>query len=341
MPGVADTESSINNQSTTTSPSEQITTPISHSPTSNQQNVQSNSSSTSNRSSTPIPTYAVHTMIGGSHEENHIPNQDTQAINSSSRFHIFAVLDGHGPQGDTIAKNTANALVQSLTEKITKLTSGSSSERRRNAVYAAFAATAELIDSQPASSESGTTASVIVVEGLNVIIANVGDSDVVWARDGRNAQIVSFAHRPSNLDEEKRVSKAGGIIQNGYISSGDPFGKIISVTRAFGDLDVRSLGVISQPQIREIKLGENDFLILASDGLWDAHGGFTSQRAVDIARKCMEFERRRGTRPVNATKIACEQLIAHAKGPYHLPYDDTTVMIVRPPTSTNSSLSTS
>jgi len=42
------------------------------------------------------------------------------------------------------------------------------------------------------------------------------------------------------------------------------------MSRSFGDEIVRSVGVISDPEIREIELEEQDkFIIMASDGIWE------------------------------------------------------------------------
>lgn len=44
----------------------------------------------------------------------------------------------------------------------------------------------------------------------------------------------------------------------------------LAVTRALGDLDLKTQGVINIPDVREIELTDKmDFLIIASDGLWD------------------------------------------------------------------------
>lgn len=52
--------------------------------------------------------------------------------------------------------------------------------------------------------------------------------------------------------------------------------------RSFGDADLKTCGVISEPDITTTVLEESDpFLILATDGLWDV---ISSQQAVDLVR---------------------------------------------------------
>jgi serine/threonine protein phosphatase PrpC len=42
------------------------------------------------------------------------------------------------------------------------------------------------------------------------------------------------------------------------------------VSRAFGDLELKSQGVSNVPDIEEIEItNKTNFLIIASDGLWD------------------------------------------------------------------------
>ena len=49
------------------------------------------------------------------------------------------------------------------------------------------------------------------------------------------------------------------------------------MSRSFGDEIVRNVGVICDPEIREIELEEQDkFIIMASDGVWE----FMSNREV-------------------------------------------------------------
>lgn len=51
----------------------------------------------------------------------------------------------------------------------------------------------------------------------------------------------------------------------------------LAMTRSFGDEIVRGVGVICDPEIREIELEEQDkFIVMASDGVWE----FMSNREV-------------------------------------------------------------
>lgn len=258
------------------------------------------------------PSHYARTLQGSVHEELNIPNQDAHLSLPDSG--IFTVLDGHGPEGHAIACRAAHSLVSNVADHL-----NGPSRSANAALLAAFTATAELIDSNPAAAISGSTASAVVVQGDLVTVANIGDSDVVWA-SGRTARVVSMRHRPNREVEKKRIAHAGGSIQDGYLCH-QRLDKMIAVSRAFGDLDMRNVGVISSPDVSEFSWDNDDFLILATDGLWDAHGGISTQDAVRVVRACFE----RG----ETVREAVNDLLTAAKGRDRLPFDDTTILIIR------------
>lgn len=265
----------------------------------------------------PDSRFGARSIIGSFHYDTSIPNQD--AYLSLTDPHIYAVLDGHGPEGHALASRAAHALVSNIREHLRN-----SSFSTHNALLAAFAATAELVDSNPAAAVSGTTASVAIIQDDLVTVANIGDSDVVWAK-GRSAEVVTVRHRANREPEKKRVQNCGAIVEGGYLTDPTAEGeeKMIALTRAFGNLDVRNVGVICTPEINEFEWQADDFLILATDGLWDAHGGVTPQDAVRVVRRCFDMG--------ETANDAVNELIYAAKGRETRPFDDATVIIVRSP----------
>ncbi|PXF48484.1 phosphatase 2C 47 [Gracilariopsis chorda] len=271
--------------------------------------------------SQPSATYATRTVIGSLHHECDIPNQDAHVSHSTPHATVHLVLDGHGPDGDAIATRAAHTLLRHLVERLHKLVPDPPPTRHHAALRAAFAATAELVDTQPAARKAGTTASAAVVERDVLTVANVGDSDVVLASSGL-AKLVSFRHRPTNDAERQRVIKSGAVVSNGYVcDNNNPPDKMISITRAFGDLDIRAIGLVPIPEIATYPLSDGDFVILATDGLWDAHGGVSPQTAVDAVTACFEAG--------GDVSEAVDQLVQLAKGRCRLPIDDLTVTVVR------------
>jgi len=160
--------------------------------------------------------------------------------------------------------------------------------------------------------QAGSTATVVLARTDKVVVANVGDSRAVLCRNGQ-PQDLSTEHRVEGTGETveaevARVKGVGGWIEDGRVCD------VLAVSRAFGDAmfkgdglpDLLQFGidskfwdeefaktinftgdpVVSAPDVVEIALREDDeFIILASDGLWDV---VSSKDAVDIARKDLQ-----------------------------------------------------
>ena len=258
------------------------------------------------------PTHSARTVVGAYHDELGIPNQDAHL---SLPPHIFAVLDGHGPEGHNIASRAAHALLSNLRALLENPAC-----TPHTALRSAFAATAELLHSNPHAEASGTTASVAVVHDATVTVANVGDSDIVLCQR-RSCAMLTAHHRVSLEAERKRVAAAGALVRDGYVC--DPHtDKMIALTRAFGDLDVKHLGLIATPHIAQFAYEHDDVLILATDGLWDAHGGIKPGDAARVVRKVLDDGG-------NVNNVA-DQLVSVARGgEQQLPFDDATVIVVK------------
>ncbi|CAL9175176.1 unnamed protein product [Musa hybrid cultivar] len=171
--------------------------------------------------------------------------------------------------------------------------------------------------------ESGATATVMFIRNDILIISHIGDSCVVISRTGK-AEVLTNPHRPYgknrvSLEEIKRVRAAGGWIVDGRIC-GD-----LAVSRAFGDMRFKSKKnemlmkgveegrwsdkfvsriqfkgdlVTSSPDINQVALGSDvEFVLLASDGLWDY---MKSSDAVSFVRDQL--------RQHGDVQLACEAL---------------------------------
>ena len=139
--------------------------------------------------------------------------------------------------------------------------------------------------------QSGSTAVVCLIMGNKLICANLGDARAVMCRDGKYVEL-SQDFKASRKDEQERIKSQGG-----YIVFGRVLGRL-AVTRAFGDFECKQISVkndetgekelrnfvLAVPEIRvtEIDRVRDDFIILASDGLFDR---FTSEEAVKLARE--------------------------------------------------------
>ncbi|XP_010924897.1 probable protein phosphatase 2C 5 [Elaeis guineensis] len=171
--------------------------------------------------------------------------------------------------------------------------------------------------------DSGATATVMFLRSDVLIISHLGDSCAVVSRTGK-AEVLTNPHRPYgnnkvSLDEVKRIRAAGGWIVDGRICGE------ISVSRAFGDMRFKTKKnemlvqgveegrwtekfvsriqfkgdlVTSSPDIYQVELGSDvEFVLLASDGLWDY---MKSSDAVTFVRNqlCQDGD----------VQLACEAL---------------------------------
>ncbi|GAX74792.1 hypothetical protein CEUSTIGMA_g2239.t1 [Chlamydomonas eustigma] len=190
---------------------------------------------------------------------------------------FFGVFDGHG--GPNAAHYVKTNLFNNLLQHA-KFPSD-----MQAAVSESYTATDEQYMRQDAGSkrEDGCTAVTLIVYQHRLIIANVGDSRAVLCRGGE-AIAVSVDHKPNLKEERERIEAAGGVV----IWAGTwRVAGVLAVSRAFGDKPLKRF-VISTPYMQEEQLRhEDEFLILASDGLWDV---FTNEDAVALARSIEDPE---------------------------------------------------
>ncbi|KAL5974080.1 putative protein phosphatase 2C 59 [Asimina triloba] len=95
---------------------------------------------------------------------------------------------------------------------------------------------------------------------------------------------VSRDHKPDQSDERQRIEKAGGYV----IWAGTwRVGGVLAVSRAFGDRLLKQF-VVADPEINEEVVDSSlEFLILASDGLWDV---VTNEEAVSMIKSIEDPE---------------------------------------------------
>ncbi|KAG0470699.1 hypothetical protein HPP92_017399 [Vanilla planifolia] len=172
---------------------------------------------------------------------------------------LFGVFDGHG--GARAAEYVKQNLFSNLI-KHPKFISDTKS---------AIAETYNHTDSEflrlenNQGRDAGSTASTAILVGDRLFVANVGDSRAVICRGGK-AVAVSRDHKPDRTDERQRIEDAGGFVM---WAGTWRVGGVLAVSRAFGDRLLKQY-VVADPEIQEeVVDGSLEFLILASDGLWD------------------------------------------------------------------------
>ncbi|KAF3948978.1 hypothetical protein CMV_025091 [Castanea mollissima] len=183
---------------------------------------------------------------------------------------FFAVIDGHGGQAatDFVAENLGRNITKAL-ECV-----GGEEGQLEQAIRSGYMVTDKDFLRQGVSS-GACTSSVLLKDG-ELHVANVGDCRVVLSRKGV-AIALTNDHRLTREDERLRIENTGGFVhcQNGIWRAQG----LLAVSRAIGDLHLKEW-IISEPEIKRLRLTSDcQFLIMASDGLWDK---VNDQEAVDV-----------------------------------------------------------
>lgn len=89
---------------------------------------------------------------------------------------------------------------------------------------------------------------------------------------------------------------------------------LLAMTRAFGDDCLKNFGIIAKPEVTIIpRSDEDEFLILACDGLWDV---VSDDEACELVERCFRRADERDAPAVSACRVAASVLFraAFAKG---------------------------
>lgn len=191
-------------------------------------------------------------------------------LSGLSNTHLFAVFDGHAGQvcSEFIANYFPGALYRAwVDENATPETA---------LVHAFEDVDYAFLKESPSSEESGCTALATLVVNSTLFIANAGDCRCVLGRTDGSFVELSRDHVATDRLEKARVEARGGFVSaNGRVQ-----GKLM-VSRALGDRSVKRY-ISSTPEVMTRTLSKgDDFMILASDGLWDV---VCSQEAASLVR---------------------------------------------------------
>ncbi|KAL3692245.1 hypothetical protein R1sor_005896 [Riccia sorocarpa] len=189
---------------------------------------------------------------------------------------FFGVFDGHG--GRQAADFAAEHLVHNIIDAIEK--SDRSEGYMEAAVRTGYLTTdAEFLKKGVSSGASCVTA--LMRDGY-MVVANAGDCRAVLSRAGI-AQALTIDHRAGREDEKSRIEKLGGYVDN--LTGTWRVQGVLAVSRGIGDLHLKEW-ISAEPEVQKLQITPDcEFLILASDGLWDA---VSNQEAVDFARSTLQ-----------------------------------------------------
>ncbi|KNC83123.1 hypothetical protein, variant [Sphaeroforma arctica JP610] len=215
------------------------------------------------------------------------------------RLAFYGVYDGHA--GDRAAKYAAkhlhihylNNVAGYLEMKESGLIAEIGPKEQRKCITDAFKTTDTDFLKLAASQgwKDGTTAVVVILYDDYMLVANLGDSGAVLAKDigtvetessDYKALLVTKDHNPMVHTERMRIQKAGGSVTNGRING------ILGVSRSIGDGAFKRLGLTCVPEIVAASLtGKEKLVIMGCDGLW---GDLNRPDAVKFAGTYMRSE---------------------------------------------------
>ena len=186
----------------------------------------------------------------------------------NSENQVYILADGHtGPNiAEYVTRELPDIFYQCLENEKQKETKLDTVE---NAITNSFVKIdALMLESMPTEVSGSTTNFIYLCKENNkrvVYSGNVGDSRAILIRE-KEALRLSYDHKASDKDEQKRVKKEGGkIIRNRLYGS-------LAVTRSHGDFEMKSSAecLTCRPYISRTEIENTDsFIVIASDGIWD------------------------------------------------------------------------
>ncbi|OIW03403.1 hypothetical protein TanjilG_12000 [Lupinus angustifolius] len=237
-------------------------------------------------------------------------NQDAASLHKSYGMEdgsFCGVFDGHGRNGHIVSKMVNKhlaSLILSQNNAIAKIDTTENSDvsddntsshvdtpesdstlkfqKWKQAIFSAF----KVMDKEVKLQEnldfscSGTTAVVVIRQGEDLVIANLGDSRAVLGRIHDEELIaiqLTTDLKPGLPCEAERIRSCNGCvyaleeepnIQRVWLPNEKAPG--LAMSRAFGDFLLKDHGVIAIPDISYHTLTPTDqFILLATDGVWD------------------------------------------------------------------------
>ena len=205
-------------------------------------------------------------------------NQDSYLIltkiNNLTNYNVFAVFDGHGPEGHLVSQFLVSYFTDFFKNNIQIIQCKEETQIYNIFLEDDYKILKEAVknsEDQLSKEEninaqnSGSTMCMVIQIYKKIICMNVGDSRAIISmsemfRD--EIKNLSIDHKPNLKKELERIKKVWN--SPNLESPG------LAIARSIGDLDAASLGVISEPEFcqKSIKK-EMNFIVIASDGVWE------------------------------------------------------------------------
>ena len=244
-----------------------------------------------------IKKYFALSQAGKTSDGNTKTNQDSYLvltkINNLTNFNVFAVFDGHGPQGHLVSQ----FLVQYFTDffhnnqeikkcqkelEVFNLLLHSNYKILRNAIISSEEKLKEQKDIN--TDYSGSTCCMLIQIYQKIICANIGDSRAILLSEMIKEDILNLSndHKPNLKKELERIKKYGGVVEKCLYEDGVYDGPYrvwnsskqeypgLAISRSIGDNEASKLGVLADPEFNLKTLKSNmKYIVIASDGIWE------------------------------------------------------------------------
>jgi len=242
----------------------------------------------------PIGSFATSGRRGTDKmEDRHSVVHWSLGIEAISEITIVCVFDGHSGAG---CAHFSNQRLPFLLGRSLAKFPLPSEQVMTKAMVQSFHQTDTEFHSKYPSDKSGCTALAAALwsngEKVRLVLGNAGDCRAVLCRRELEQDIavrLTTDHNAENATEQNRIRSAGGDFQvtrdgkrrvNGFIQ----------VTRAIGDNSMKQFGVTAEPEVFHYEFSPcrgDEFLIFATDGVWDTISDDEAVRAVrDTAKEC-------------------------------------------------------
>lgn len=190
---------------------------------------------------------------------------------------MVAVFDGHGINGHRAA-NRARELCAEAARSV--LAFAAVEGQLPAALRWLFGHVHERFTQEGFCQSSGTTCTAAVIDpnSEEVTVAHVGDSKLIITRRNK----IEFVTQDHDIDAEdiERISGAGGEVWELELPDSKFMRRVVikgtsgpglAISRALGDVDAHSVGVLWEPAIEsKLPFSRGSALVIASDGVWDA-----------------------------------------------------------------------
>ncbi|PWA77000.1 Protein phosphatase 2C [Artemisia annua] len=238
-----------------------------------------------------VPKFGVASVCGRRREMEDCVAIHPSFMENNDTMHYYGVYDGHGCSH--VAKRCKERLHLLVNEELSKKMEPMDWNKTMEQSFSRM--DQEVIEwnqqattndcrcelHAPESYGVGSTAVVAVVTPDKIIVANCGDSRAILCRNGK-AVPLSIDHKPDRPDELSRIEAAGGRVL--YWEGARVCG-VLAMSRAIGDNYLKPY-VTCEPEVTITdRTSDDDFLILASDGLWDV---VSNDTACGLASMCLK-----------------------------------------------------